>query len=515
MTSSLGRFGARSLRRAHRTTGSAFCVLFLLWFASGIVMTFHGYPEVSRAEQLARSSLLSLSRDLPPLADLPLGTASARGPARLVGIEGRFAWVVEGAHGSRLHDARSGLRMDPLDPLAPWAAELANAWREEPARLEAQSVLETPDQWTLAPRLRPHFPLVRLTFNDGLRTHVYVSTRSGEVVQRTTWPSRTWAWAGAIPHWIYPACLVRLRGLWRHVVMWLAGAGMIVCVSGLLQGIWLWRPWNPYLGRGGRASSLPYRKTLFRWHHLLGLAFGMLSFTFVTSGLLSLHPFSWSQEPRPEALVRLLEEAEHIPWARATLPPERALTACRRELTVAGLRLVGVGGQPYFLCESSSGDSLVVSAVEGDTRTARRHFAIDEVLQSRVLRAGRVSLLAAPDAYHRTRHDEPHLALPVARVTFTDPADTWSYFDLRTGQHVSSWGRRKRLERWLYNGLHSFDLPALYTRRALWQAVIVGACVGGGALAATGTWLAVRRGHRGFRRARRRAPRAGRARCES
>ena len=39
--------------------------------------------------------------------------------------------------------------------------------------------------------------------------------------------------------------------------------------------------------------------------------------------------------------------------------------------------------------------------------------------------------------------------------------------------------RRSRLERWLYDGLHSLDFPFLYYQRPLWDAVLILLSIGG------------------------------------
>jgi len=53
-----------------------------------------------------------------------------------------------------------------------------------------------------------------------------------------------------------------------------------------------------------------------------------------------------------------------------------------------------------------------------------------------------------------------------------------------------------RRYRWLRDGLHSLDFPALNERRALWTAVILPLMLGGTLLAGTGMWLAIRRTRR-------------------
>ena len=59
------------------------------------------------------------------------------------------------------------------------------------------------------------------------------------------------------------------------------------------------------------------------------------------------------------------------------------------------------------------------------------------------------------DSYYYSR--QRLTPLPVLRVKFADPGETWFYIDPATSQMLSQIPRLARVERWLYNGLHSLD----------------------------------------------------------
>ena len=59
--------------------------------------------------------------------------------------------------------------------------------------------------------------------------------------------------------------------------------------------------------------------------------------------------------------------------------------------------------------------------------------------------------------------------LPAVRVRFADPMRTWIYVDATTARIVHTVNRYGRLERWLFNGLHSLDFAFWYDRRPLWD----------------------------------------------
>jgi hypothetical protein len=103
------------------------------------------------------------------------------------------------------------------------------------------------------------------------------------------------------------------------------------------------------------------------------------------------------------------------------------------------------------------------------------------------------------DAYYYDRNRRR--SLPVLRVRYGDPQETWLYFDPRHGTIARKEERLSRINRWLYHGFHSFDFPFLYYRRPLWDIVVLLLSAGGLALSATTLTASWRRVRRSVRRA--------------
>ncbi len=105
------------------------------------------------------------------------------------------------------------------------------------------------------------------------------------------------------------------------------------------------------------------------------------------------------------------------------------------------------------------------------------------------------------DAYYYDRRGTR--PLPVLRVRFDDPQQTWLYLDPGRGAIVLKEERLTRLNRWLYHGLHSLDFPFLYAKRPLWDIVVILLSVGGIVLSVTTvsqSWRRLRRHARRFDR---------------
>jgi hypothetical protein len=95
------------------------------------------------------------------------------------------------------------------------------------------------------------------------------------------------------------------------------------------------------------------------------------------------------------------------------------------------------------------------------------------------------------DAYYYAQ--DGTAPLPVLRVRFNDPAQTWYYFDLLTLEAVAANHRLSRLERWLFSGLHSLDFGFWYGQRPFWDIGMILLSLGALATSAIGVVLGYRR----------------------
>lgn len=490
----------RRLHRLHRALGSVLCALLVIWFVSGAVMTFSAFPFYSRSERLRDLAPLptGLVPHVPPqLADWLRGGALGSGALRLVNIADQPRWLSSGTETPQAVAARAGAALAPLTT----AQARAVAERVLGARAESVELLYEQDQWT-APQRSGAFPLLHVRFADAVGSELYVSQANGEIVQRTERNERILAWLGAIPHWIYPTALRKHRDAWKYTVITLASFGLGLTLSGLWIGIGTQRQ----LAR--RAHPRPLRDAKLRWHQRIGLGFGALVAAWLLSGILSFTPFAWTQAAEPwrhaeaslggvfpsSALVRIGE----------------ALSRCQDVLRVHQLSLRSLAGVPLAVCSGGDGRSLLVRL---DQASLMPVATLDAALRAHVLEALRniapvreAVWMEAPDLYYYPTHADPDLALPVLRLQLGDAARSVLYLDAHTGSLAALHTDRTRLERWLFHGLHSLDVPALYARVGMWRGVVWTAMSLGAALAGLGLVMTLRRMLR--RRAARRSLRA-------
>jgi hypothetical protein len=486
----------RAIVFSHRWLGIAGWLVFTTWLATGIVMMYARMPTFSRAERFATLAPLDLSHARLSPFDA-LRTRHIVDPERAVVamLTGRPVYRFL-AHGTWMTVfADNG---EPLDRLSRGQAldEVRRFAPESAATIRYDAWITEPDQWTLEDSAA--LPLHRVALGDADDRVFYLAERTGEIVGKTTRRERWLAYAGAVPHWLYFTPLRRHGGLWAQFIIWVSAAGSVMCLLGLAWGVFC-RIASPHRGRQP-ANRVAYRGCM-RWHHYAGLTFGVVTFTWFFSGLLSMDPLDWHAGTAPT-----LSQRDALAGGPLRLDAV-ALDDLRRAQDL-GARTPRVGGGSGGGASLRGAKEIEIGQFLGEPRLivdGRADAAID---RDRLLRAARdavpgsvvtdVAWLDDYDAYYYDRGHE--LPLPVLRVQYADPHATWLYLDPNRGIILRKEERSSRVNRWLYHGLHSFDFPLLYNRRPLWDIVVILFILGGITSAVTSAAPAWRRLRRHARR---------------
>jgi hypothetical protein len=481
----------------HRWLGIAGCVLFVAWFASGVVMMYARMPAIAAEERLARAPALDLSRVTVSLADAAAAAGLPADGARVVMLQDRPAYRF-GSRAPLIVFADDGTSFDGLDRNGAEAA--ARRWlpgHDGPLRYAAY--LTEPDQWTL--QARQLLPMHQFAVDDADDTHLYVSEVTGEVALRTTAKERFWAYLGPVTHWVYFTPLRRNGPLWSEFVIWSSLVGCVMCVSGLVWGLLRYSPRGRFRIKRVPASS-PY-VGMMKWHHYAGLLFGVVTLTWTYSGLLSMGPFNWFETG---GMTRAQREAstggplQTPPLTTASM--QAALAAFQQGHPPKELELLQFRGEPFWVADRApAADQAGTWMHAGLWPRAERPRLAREYVSAVTPQAGvrtsfgrepmlEIARAAMPDIamrdavwlddydgyYYDARGSR---TLPVLRVRYDDPVETWLYLDPKRGGIVQRSESTSRLRRWLYQGLHSLDFPALYFKRPLWDVVVIGLSLGG------------------------------------
>jgi len=481
----------RALIFIHRWMGVFFCLLFLSWFASGIVMMYWQYPQVSAADRLSRAPALDASQIhlSPAQAYARLEIDSPPTGAQLVSFDGRPAYRFRVGLGDVFTVYADDGRMQEDFP-PDLTLRIASAWAGQPPSAAKEEDNTEPDQWTVSEEFADLRPLRKYSWPDGQQ--VYVSTLTGDVVQYTTRGSRLAAYFGAIPHWLYFTPLRKHGQPWSRVVIWASGLGTVAALLGITVGLWMYSPSRSYR-RAGAPASFPYHGQK-RWHAILGLFFGLFACTWAFSGMLSMDPFPKLQEGASEGPdARLAAALRKMPPLEvfAAKPPQAVVAEAKSVFgsAVKQLELTSCAGEPAYLALLETNDTRVIPVLGRPTVEFDRDRMIAALERAaRPLAITRVRLVTEYESYYLDRDNQ--LPLPVIFVELNDEARSAYYIDPKTARIVQSYNSNSRWNRWFYHGLHSLNLPWLYKHRPAWDIAVILLLLGGGSLSVTALTLA-------------------------
>jgi hypothetical protein len=468
----------RVLTSLHRWWGVAFCLLFAMWFASGIVMHFVPFPARFGADD--SQGRVAIDRDQVVHGPSEAAAASGIGDVtrvRLVGRRDGPVYFVFGPSTARVLRAADledgGVRSEQ----AARDIALAGARSRGLDVSHAGAAEQTPyDQWTVSGEFDPNRPLYRVALNDERGTELYVSSKTADVVLVTTFRVRALNDLGSVVHWLYPTALRRHASAWSAVMWWLSLAAGIGAALGVVIGLLR-------LTQAGR-SATPYRG-LQAWHHWLGLAFAPFILSWIFSGFLSMADARFSSTSASPAEAFSLAGAPA--WDRLAPDALHRMAAASSEIEWFSL-----AGHVYRRESIGDGEQVLSPAEpESNLVPGPRAFLRDDEIDSAAKQLGRdcghAAAVSAADPYRGT----PQLAeAPVFRIVC---GNDWYEIDGATGALISRLDPSRRAYRWLFGGLHTFDFPALRSRPPLRTAIIVALCLCGLGFSLSGVVLAWRR----------------------
>ncbi|NKC01747.1 MAG: hypothetical protein GKR90_25055 [Pseudomonadales bacterium] len=444
--------GTKTLVFVHRWLGVLLSLFFAMWFFTGIVMIYVPFPSLSEAERLQYLEPIDTRGiDVEPSEAIFMCGGDSAGQLRIISLETRPIYACVSAE----NQVRA-VYADWAGWVEPLSIERVRKHVSE--RVDAHFDLSESihyDQWIVHQKFDPYRPFYKLVLDDQEQTHLYVSSLTGEVLQSTSAHERFWNYLGAVAHWIYPTVLRKDWALWDKTVWWLSLFGIV----GVLLGIYLGIMHLVKVRRSGKRLLSPFRGWM-RWHHVLGLFSGLFVLSWIFSGWLSMD--HGRLFPTPDASVEQQRLVRGL--SMTELGTQISAETFRKYRGRHEITFHAFGGVAFSNAKNVEGvlDNPTLSPQE-----------ILRVIDSAwpeydVVNAGP---LPARDTYTDLR--EGRLPTETMRVELNDPASTWVHVDPRTGEIVSVMDRSRRLYRWLFNGLHSLDVPGLVDRRPLWDVVIL------------------------------------------
>jgi hypothetical protein len=440
----------RRLILIHRYLGIGVGLLMVMWCLSGIVMIHHPFPQLDQPERIAGLAAIDWHeiRELTG-QDLPRpDRAVTRFQMEMVGARPVLRlWFADAP--SMVIDLIAAQPMGAVTAEQATAVVKAhvalNGLPREPGRAEKIEY----DQWTIG-GTESDRPLYRVALGDADDTELYVSGRSGALVQKTTARQRFWGWLGAVPHWFYPSVLRSKPRIWSQVVICTSLTGTFLAALGLFIGIQQLRKagghWSVYRG-------------VMQWHHVSGTLFGLFALSWVASGLLSMNPWGFMQGGDIEAIQHRLNGRP--PAFRDVQDLLQRLKA----RNIAGLKSLDsavLGGQLFAIATSMDGKRIRYGADGAEQELNEKDIG---EAAARIAGSGATwQLLTQEDAYHYSIMNQ-NAVLPVFRVRERN-GDLY-YLDPISASLVNRADAGERAYRWWHSGLHRLDFwPALRSAAA-------------------------------------------------
>jgi uncharacterized iron-regulated membrane protein len=475
--------GSVFLFSLHRITGTFICLLFLMWFVSGLVLIYHPFPNVSQKQKYEKMDALpdSLPAIGEVLKQLPDSAKTIKGlSVRYFQEQALFTIRTKAGDYTVCGEESQVIKPVTCETID----RIVKQWVDAPV-LKIDT-LNKRDIWIMYSRYLQEMPIFKYHFDDPEKHQLYIASRSGEVQQFTNKEQRFFAWVGSIPHKLYIPALRENTDNWILALTIGGVIALIAALSGLYIGVSILR--KRYRVKKKWAS--PYKKSWYKWHHVSGLIFGIFLITFAFSGAMALRKIpQWviktygdyrvtdSQlrgKPLPvEDYVldyRMLKEKypqiKRIEWANFQNIP---------------IYHVVVGDQEMCLDASSSTvRELYISKSTVEKAVSRIHHENEPFT---------VTLISEYEEYYLSRKGS--LALPVYKVEVDNKDQSRYYIDPKTGD-FNYLNKSRKAKKWVFSGLHYLNIKWLVERPVWWTITIWTICLGGIVICLSGTYLGFR-----------------------
>lgn len=230
------RFYLKAVLFTHRWLGLVLSSFFVIWCLSGFVMMYKDFPGFSGIEELRyKPALENATMQIPQAVfnRVPLDSIAS---LRIESVLHKPMVQITDKNGKYYcFDTDTAAQVKVFDTVA--AVQIVQSYFGSDIKIKTTESIKALDQWIPRSRYKPHFPIHKITWDDGLGTVCYVSSQTGEILQKLNRSDKVWAWLGAIPHWIYFKDLRIHTPAWRAVVIAISSIGVLLSIAGILLGV--------------------------------------------------------------------------------------------------------------------------------------------------------------------------------------------------------------------------------------------------------------------------------------
>ncbi len=418
----------------------------LIWFLTGIVLIFTGYPHASREKRFLHLETFSPQE----IQNIQAPDSSFKGSVELEKYLGQSVYrVSSGRKTQKVYNAQT------LEPIKTFTIEQADQLSMSYTQSTSHKILISNqlDQWVPWSYYKSLLPFYKCYMNDDAHSVVYVSQKTGSIIQKTTRKERWIAYFSAIPHWVYFVSLRNQMGLWKTIMIILSVLGLLASISGIAVGIY----------RKKKKSITPYKKFNYKWHHIFGYFFGVFVFTFILSGLISITNI-------PDWMVGVSKK-EKITWDQKldltkskSIAPSAIYKAIKNKEGIRKIEWKTIFNTPYYLVYYNDYQVPEAYFLKNGSVQPANEYELSAIKKQAQEKFGKynpeVSIQKGYDNYYSS-NAMLYIPQTAYKVVLNDDAKTWLYINPQTGEEILRYNKNKRVRRWLYRALHTFNFQFL------------------------------------------------------
>jgi hypothetical protein len=448
-----------------------------MWFITGLVLVYHPYPAVNQEKNNEVKE--PLPGHLSCVPDyIPRGVSGLKS-VKLRQFLGQTLVDISAKDTSFTILADSGEKPDSLS--FGDITCVAKTWSD--GEIVSVDTLNEREQWVLYERYNKVLPIYKYRFNDVEQTEVFISSRTGEVQQHTTKSQRLWAWLGAIPHKLYFETIRKDVDVWKLCLT----IGGIMCFVAALSGTYVGVLMLRARWMRTRRFETPYKKGIYRLHHVIGVVVCVSLIGWGISGFMSMQKVpQWIVPVKGKDTMKGPDfwKGDTLSLADIDVSVNEISSQCSdlKELTLRklGNKTVCVaidGSKELFL----NADGSKMEHTEADLRCQLVNLYGEDVKAD-------VSLLTEYDEYYLA-YDES-LPLPVYKVVVDDENGTRFYVHPYSDK-VKYQNKNRMVRKWLFSALHYLNFSWLVQHKALWTVLLWFLALSGAVVSLTGFIISV------------------------
>lgn len=462
-----------------------------MWLITGLVITYHPFPNVTNEQKYAKMDAVQHQDSLPPISTI-LERISNDEKIRKISIDqfnGQTRFNVK--TDKNLHH----LLCDTLEQLLPinenTILNISQNWSN--GDISKIDTLKERDIWIMYNRYINELPIYKIHFDDEAANQLYISSKSGEVQQFTSFSERAWAYVGAIPHKLYFPFLRKHTKLWADLVTVLS----LICLASILTGIYVGIEVYIKNYQKNRKLRSPYKKTVYKWHHITGIVFFIFLITWSISGTVSIQKVpQWiakTHNPIPHGI-----KGKSIAAEKYTLDYRQVLEEFDN---VKEIEYSVFQGKPVY--------NVIVEAekiaIDASCKQVKELYLTKEDVETAMIANHgdanfSIELINEHEDYYLSWRRE--LALPAYKVMVNDADQSLYYINPKNGEYKYL-NHNRKVRNWMFFGLHYFHIKWLVDRPVLWTITLWTLTLGCIVVSLTGVWLSSRYIKRKYKKASR------------